>query len=197
MNIDIPAQAKVSDILNAVKAAEEGSHIYCSSERHFSLLKICLIKLQKTDLNIYQLDPHGFTIKQVSTKRKAAAEPRAVEIEEAVGSTAAEGVELNTDAPEQSEQVAPGACQNQSVAKEQEPQPVQEQGMTSRQISAIRDLEQSLRRCKELELLVIGFSDGLVAVPEALGYGTAAISSAEALEVESFDVYHGYEADKY
>ena len=58
----------------------------------------------------------------------------------------------------------------------------------------LRDLEQALRRCKEQELLVIGFSDGLVAVPEALGYGADAISSADALEIEAFDVYRGYEA---
>ncbi len=70
-----------------------------------------------------------------------------------------------------------------------------EQGLSNQQISILRDLELALRRCKEQGLLLIGFSDGLVAVPESLGCGADAISSAEALEVEAFDVYRGYEAD--
>ncbi|MEH6649836.1 MAG: hypothetical protein V7707_07420 [Motiliproteus sp.] len=185
MNIDISEQAQVSDILSAVKNAGEDSHIYCSSERHFSLLKICLVKLQKVDLNIYLLDQHGFTVKQVSATKKpampdpvvGAAKTNMIDDRDAL----VIGFSRDTEGP--------FASPSESAA-------VNEQGMSSKQISVLRDLEQALRRCKEQALLVIGFSDGLVAVPEALGYGADAISSADALEVEAFDVYRGYEAEE-
>lgn len=199
MNIDISEHFKVSDILSAVKEAEEGSHIYCSSERHFSLLKICLIKLQKVDLSIYLLDQHGFTVKQVSARKKATAQP--VAPASTPSSTLTATPLAAVDSPEAAVAVQP--AQEPSPALGPVPQPhsavvhqtASEQSMSSKQISVLRDLEQALRRCKEQELLVIGFSDGLVAVPEALGYGADAISSADALEVEAFDVYRGYEAD--
>ncbi|WP_421863042.1 hypothetical protein [Motiliproteus sp.] len=209
MNLEIPLQAKVSDILKTVEGAEEGSHIYCSSDRHFSLLKICLVKLQKSDLSIYLLDQHGFTVKQVSAHRKpttaVAAEPEPqqslssevevepestvlqIDAEQASAGEAPQRVEPSIEQP----QSQPPAMPEAAVAVE----PAVEQGLNHQQISAVRDLEQALRKCKELQLLLVGFSDGLVAVPEALGYGTAAISSAEALEVEAFDVYRGYEPD--
>ncbi|MFT5721831.1 MAG: hypothetical protein ACI9W6_002147 [Motiliproteus sp.] len=182
MNIDIPEDAKVSDILKTVQSLDEGGHIYCGSERHFSLLKICLIKLQKRDVNIYLLDDHGFTLKQVSVKNKTVA----VGPEDAVA-VATTAVVSVTD-PVAETQVALTTRQPASH------RPI-EQGLSHPQISAVRDLEQCLRRCKELGLLVIGFSDGLVAVPESRGSGADALSSADALEVESFDAYSGYEAD--
>lgn len=203
MNIDIPLQAKVSDILNTVQTAEEGSHIYCSSDRHFSLLKICLIKLQKTDLNIYQLDQHGFTLKQVSARRKDAQEVTASAIADSsalIDSVAPTSVVATSEPLTDTESEPLETRVQSSEAESLPPVPVsvpREEGLTNKQVSAVRDLEQALRRCKELELLVVGFSDGLVAVPETLGYGTDAISSAEALEVESFDVYRGYEPDEY
>ncbi|RDE24692.1 hypothetical protein DV711_03625 [Motiliproteus coralliicola] len=205
MNLEIPLQAKVSDILKTVENAEEGSHIYCSSERHFSLLKICLVKLQKSDLSIYLLDQHGFTVKQVSAHRKSAATPEAVASQESVSveGSAAPVQNESEPAPENPDATAPVQPEPVAVSPQASPEAeaaapaeaVVEQGLNHQQISAVRDLEQALRKCKELQLLLVGFSDGLVAVPEALGYGTAAISSAEALEVEAFDVYRGYEAD--
>lgn len=210
MNLEIPLQAKVSDILKTVESAEEGSHIYCSSERHFSLLKICLLKLQKSDLSIYLLDQHGFTVKQVSAHRKptpaesapstAESEPATSQTPEFIPEPVSTGADIEDGAtqdvatsgpvvaPVEVEQAVADPAQNLTEAPA-------EQGLNHQQISAVRDLEQALRKCKELQLLLVGFSDGLVAVPEALGYGTAAISSAEALEVEAFDVYRGYEAD--
>ncbi len=207
MNIDIPADAKVSDILKTVQSLDEGGHIYCGSERHFSLLKICLIKLQKSDVNIYLLDEHGFTLKQVSARKKAVA--IVSKTRQTIAPPAIEQVTLQP--PEQAaEIIAPSieplppslavAVESGSLPRpvdSQSPASVKplEQGLTPPQISAVRDLEQTLRRCKEQGVLLVGFSDGLVAVPEALGYGADAISSADALEVESFDVYRGYEAD--
>ncbi|MEH6473885.1 MAG: hypothetical protein V7752_21910 [Halopseudomonas sp.] len=202
MNIDIPEHAKVSDILKTVQGLEEGGHIYCSSERHFSLLKICLIKLQKTDLNIYLLDDHGFTVKQVSARKKA---PSAPFVPENVESETEPVAEVATSTESEPEPAVADSCDEPTVAAPVEPQvavvnPVEtvrpvELGMSNQQISAVRDLEQALRRCKELGLLLVGFSDGLVAVPEPLGWGVDAISSADALEVESFEAYKGYEAD--
>tara|TARA_R110002167_G_scaffold5271_4_gene24708 strand:- start:3418 stop:4209 length:792 start_codon:yes stop_codon:yes gene_type:complete len=234
MNIDIPEHAKVSDILKTVQDIDGGGHVYCGSERHFSLLKICLIKLQKSDVNVYLLDAHGFTLKQVSARKKPAAAlsnivaasigievaPKPVNIiepqvtqqaepqeEPQVESQAGQVLEsfqepAIVDAIPLVEPEDPLAIPSVSpVEPSVEPplavvRPIVEQGFTHPQISAIRDLEQALRRCKELGLLVIGFSDGLVAVPEALGYGADALSSADALEVESFDAYRGYEADE-
>lgn len=229
MNIDIPEHAKVSDILKTVQDIDGGGHVYCGSERHFSLLKICLIKLQKSDVNVYLLDAHGFTLKQVSARKKPAAlssivaasigievapkpvniiEPQATQQAELQVESQAEQVLESfqepaiVDAIPLVEPEDPLAIPSASpVEPSVEPplavvRPIVEQGFTHPQISAIRDLEQALRRCKELGLLVIGFSDGLVAVPEALGYGADALSSADALEVESFDAYRGYEADE-
>jgi len=222
MNIDIPADAKVSDILKAVQGLGEGGHIYCGSERHFSLLKICLIKLQKTDVNIYLLDEHGFTLKQVSARKKISADAQNTE---KLITAPVIGAELSPPEPQEqaAETVPESTAYSQASVLESAPiaspgslapvvdsnvlpklasapapaivKPI-EQGLSHPQISAVRDLEQALRRCKELGLLLIGFSDGLVAVPEALGYGADAISSADALEVESFDAYRGYEADE-
>ncbi len=204
MNIDISEHFKVSDILSAVKEAEEGSHIYCSSDRHFSLLKICLVKLQKIDLNIYLLDQHGFTIKQVSARKKGTSAQAAVNLTvvdssqsvteqapttEVIGAVVPAVTSVVAEPP-----TAPLSNLNQKSVPATAPVSF-DQGMSNKQISVLRDLEQALRRCKEQELLVIGFSDGLVAVPEALGYGADAISSADALEIEAFDVYRGYEAD--
>lgn len=208
MNIDISEQAKVSDILNTVKNADEGSHIYCSSERHFSLLKICLVKLQKVDLNIYLLDQHGFTIKQVSATKKSASiavvEATTVDDDALItgflgdtGSSIDEGPGPVLVAASPIQSISPATEQAEEDLQDRSTtDSVVEQGMTAKQISVLRDLEQALRRCKEQEILVIGFSDGLVAVPEAMGYGADAISSADALEVEAFDVYRGYEAEE-
>ena len=194
MNIDIPAHYKVSDILQTVQAAEEGAHIYCTNERHFSLLKICLLKLQKSELNLYLLDQHGFTIKQASSKRKPGDDTPTTEVGNQPNPSTSASSQVRSEQPTMprvgQEHVVQPTTISPPVA-----QPV-EQGMSNQQISAVRDLEQNLRRCKELGLLLVGFSDGLVAVPEALGFGTDAISSADALEVESFEAYRGYEADE-
>lgn len=207
MNIDIPENAKVADILKTVQGLGEGGHIYCGSERHFSLLKICLIKLQKSDVNVYLLDEHGFTLKQVSAKKKRTAidpvlpDPVIAPVIAAVAELVTEPVAAPVTAPETVLVAAQEGASTPSDLSPSQPDasaPVaqQELGLSHPQISAVRDLEQAFRRCRELGLLLIGFSDGLVAVPEALGYGADAISSADALEVESFDAYRGYEADE-
>ncbi|MFT6916387.1 MAG: hypothetical protein ACJAWL_002722 [Motiliproteus sp.] len=194
MNIDIPEDAKVSNILKTVQSLDEGGHIYCGSERHFSILKICLIKLQKRDVNIYLLDDHGFTLKQVSARKRVVSvgSEDATEhvIAQVAPSTASKPSESSPAAIPVDNSVPPPLATRQPAIQA----PI-EQGLSHAQISAVRDLEQCLRRCKQLGLLVIGFSDGLVAVPESLGSGADAISSADALEVESYDAYRGYEAD--
>ena len=200
MNLEIADSATVSDILNTVEQAEAGSHIYCGTERHFSLLKICLIKLQKSDLNIYLLDQHGFTVKQVSAHKKQAVENLSEEASLAEASGENAGVAAAEPVPQSHSADAAVVDQKSSTAavelRPQAEEKSQQEGLSSKQISAVRDLEQNLRRCKELGLLLVGFSDGLVVVPETMGCGTAAISSAEALEVEAFDVYRGYDAEE-
>ncbi|MCW9053926.1 MAG: hypothetical protein OQJ91_16695 [Motiliproteus sp.] len=68
--------------------------------------------------------------------------------------------------------------------------------MNSNQVSAIRALEDAFRQCQAMKLTVIGFSDGLVAVPNSLGGGMDALSSTAAIDVDTSDVYRGYEADE-
>jgi len=61
------------------------------------------------------------------------------------------------------------------------------------QLSAVAELERAFRRCKELKLLFVGFSDSLVAVPEHLGCGAEVLSSPEALELDTHDAYYGFD----
>ena len=68
--------------------------------------------------------------------------------------------------------------------------------LSSNQVSAIRALEDAFRQCQAMKLTVIGFSDGLVAVPNNLGGGLEVLSSTAAMDVDTSDVYRGYEADE-
>jgi len=61
------------------------------------------------------------------------------------------------------------------------------------QLNAVRDVEKAFRRCRELKLMLVGFSDGLVAVPESLGCGAEVLSSPDAVELDTHEAYHGYD----
>lgn len=71
-----------------------------------------------------------------------------------------------------------------------------EEGLSRDQIKAIKQLEQAFQECFANRLNVIGFSDGLVAVPIEAGVSLAALSSSDAMDVDTMDVYKGYEADE-
>ncbi len=146
MKISIPDNQKTTDVIRKVNESESGSTFSCSSERMFSLLKIALVKSQRSDLSIQLLDNSGKLLKQVVSRRKEAEEQESDEL-------------------------------------------------SLPQVKAVRALEEAFRQCQAMKLTVIGFSDGLVAVPEKLGVNLAVLSSTSAMDVDSSDVYKGFEAD--
>lgn len=68
-------------------------------------------------------------------------------------------------------------------------------GLSHEQVRAVKQLEKAFQECHANRLNVIGFSDGLVAVPIEAGISLDALSSSEALDVDTMDVYKGYEAE--
>ncbi len=72
----------------------------------------------------------------------------------------------------------------------------QEEGLTREQTKAVKQLEMAFQECYSNRLHVVGFSDGLVAVPVEAGVSLAAISSSDALDVDTMGVYKGYEAEE-
>lgn len=87
-----------------------------------------------------------------------------------------------------------GRLLKQLSAKPKDSNKVQE-GLSREQIKAVKQLEMAFQECYGARLNVIGFSDGLVAVPIEAGVSLAAITSSDALDVDTMDVYKGYEAD--
>ncbi|OMH32699.1 hypothetical protein [Motiliproteus sp. MSK22-1] len=67
--------------------------------------------------------------------------------------------------------------------------------LSNSQIKAIKTLESAFRQCQAEKLSIVGFSDGLVALPEKLGLSLAVLSSTSALDVDASDVYKGFESD--
>ncbi|HEY5718435.1 MAG TPA: hypothetical protein VIS52_08040 [Motiliproteus sp.] len=65
--------------------------------------------------------------------------------------------------------------------------------LSQSQLAAAKELERAFRRCKEVKLRLVGFSDSLVAVPEHLGCGADVLSSPDALELDTHDAYHGFD----
>ncbi|WP_207061152.1 response regulator [Motiliproteus sp. SC1-56] len=72
MNITIPDYYKASQIITAVKEAEPGAVLSCTNERQFALLKIALVKLQRSELTLQLLDQQGYALRQVTTRKKQA-----------------------------------------------------------------------------------------------------------------------------
>lgn len=70
-----------------------------------------------------------------------------------------------------------------------------QEGLSRDQIKAVKQLEMAFQECYSSRLNIIGFSDGLVAVPIEAGVSLASITSSDALDVDSMDVYKGYEAE--
>ncbi len=158
MEIIISEKLNASEIIVLIKEAKPGSIIVCQSERMFSLTKIVVVKLKKTELSIHLIDDEGYVTRKVVAQRK------------------------------QSSRAAPGS----SVAPE-ETKP--KDRLSAPQMSAVRLLEDALRRCAQQKLLLVGFSDGLVAVPEHLGSGADILSSTIAHEVDAHDVYRGFDPE--
>ncbi|WP_210395095.1 hypothetical protein [Motiliproteus sediminis] len=85
-----------------------------------------------------------------------------------------------------------GAISRQVTARKRA-DTVDESGMTQTQRLALQALEKAFQRCRAQGLLVVGFSDSLVAVPEALGCGAEVLSTPSAVELDTHDAYHGFE----
>lgn len=64
--------------------------------------------------------------------------------------------------------------------------------LTDRQMKVVKALEKVLMHCKKEGIQLIGYSDELVALPASLP--PESISTAAALDVCSFGVYHGADA---
>lgn len=88
-----------------------------------------------------------------------------------------------------------GRLLKQLTAKVKKDGEVREPGLTHDQVRAVKQLELAFQECYSHRLNVIGFSDGLVAVPVEAGVSMAALSSSDALDVDTMNVYKGYEAD--
>lgn len=91
---------------------------------------------------------------------------------------------------------ADGRLLKQVTAKVKEEGDLPRQGLTNEQVRAVKQLELAFQECYANRLHVIGFSDGLVAVPVEAGVSLEALSSSEAMDVDTMDVYKGYEADE-
>ena len=72
---------------------------------------------------------------------------------------------------------------------------VSDNELSNSQIKAIKTLENAFKQCQIEKLSIVGFSDGLVALPEKLGLSLAVLSSTSALDVDASDVYKGFESD--
>ncbi|MDF2180523.1 response regulator [Neptuniibacter sp. CAU 1671] len=64
--------------------------------------------------------------------------------------------------------------------------------LTDRQIAVIKALEKVLHHCKKEGIQLVGYSDELVALPAHIS--NEEISSAGALDINSFGVYQGADA---
>ncbi|MFW1676477.1 hypothetical protein ACFVYJ_01665 [Pontibacter sp. JAM-7] len=64
--------------------------------------------------------------------------------------------------------------------------------LSDRQISVIKALEKVLMHCKKEGIQLVGYSDELVALPAHIN--SEEISSAGAMDIESFGVYQGADA---
>ncbi len=158
MEIIISEKTNASEIIALIKEAKPGSIIVCHSERMFSLTKIVVLKLKKSELSIHLIDEEGYVIRKVMARRKL------------------------SDSPVPAVPIAP----EEAKPKDR---------LSATQMSAVRLLEDALRQCAQQKLLLVGFSDGLVAVPEHLGAGVDILSSTTAHEVEAHDVYRGFDPE--
>ncbi len=147
MNISIPVDASTSEVVQAVRQADEGVSLVCQSERQYALVKIALVKLQRSDLSVELQNGHGYLLKQLVARRKS------------------------------------------------EPVTSSREGLAEPQIKAVRALEAAFRQCYNAKLSIIGFSDGLVAVPVDLGVSLEVLSSTSAMDVDAQEVYRGFEPD--
>lgn len=300
-NLSVSNEATTAEVVKTVRDAEPASVLVAHTERQYSLLKLVMVKLQRSDISVELHDAYGVAVRQVVAKKKADAvdADTSTEIDsdtasafdqaQIIGSAAAVEAEVDSqdtsaetaagdaalsddvlpvaDSEESGEQATvdteatadieaaevggpgtggatdeaavdgtavdesgvdesatlaeqSGIADTDAHAAEEADQEAAQTVATdvpadavaasegedkdaveihpdirAAQARAVRALEDAFKLCRASELSVVGFSDGLVAVPKAYDLTLELLSSTEAFDIDARDVYQGFEAD--
>jgi len=85
-----------------------------------------------------------------------------------------------------------GYAVRQVTSKRREKHKVPQEGLSDRQVKVVKALEKVLMHCKREGIQLVGYSDELVALPASVSGED--ISTASALDVDSYGCYRGADA---